>query len=81
MKHYQQLLKDIHTIMVDCAVKGDFDGCDMNGFDMDKFRPAFRKHEQRLKDEAITFSMHENHDDPSVYGKKMVPLSLALGKY
>lgn len=79
MLQYQQLLKDIKAILIDMAIKGDFDQCDMNDFDVDKLRPAFKKHTKRLKDNAVVYSTDENHDDPALYNTKMVKLSTAIG--
>jgi hypothetical protein len=81
MQQYKELLQDIKKILIDLAIKGEFDQCDMNGFDTDKLLPAFRKHSKKMKDESVVFSTDENIDDPSVYGVQMVRLSTALGKY
>lgn len=77
----QTLLNDIKNVLVDLAIKGEFDQCDMTTFDVNKLLPAFKRHEQRLKDEAVIYSMIENHDDESLYNVPMVKLSSALGKY
>jgi len=80
MKEFEQLKKDLKDILIDLAVKGEFDGADVTCFDTSKFDSAFRKHKKRLKDDVVVYSMEENHDDPSVYNTPMVRLSTALGK-
>jgi hypothetical protein len=79
MKQYEQLKIDIKKILVDMALKGEFDGADLTCFDTSKLNPAFKKHTKRIKDNVTEYSMVENHDDEGLYNKPMVPLSVALG--